>query len=454
MFLAHHVLDTDYTDMNVPFGSSFRKEYFTLLEPDVVPVNNGSYGTTPTCVIEKQKKICEEQERYPDRNQYFDVYGAYKEEVKSLGDYLGLDYHNLALVANATTGVNTVLRSIPWNFSQDKVLFHSTSYGACSNTIKFLGTYYGLQYDVIELSYPLEDTDLLAKFEEKLSTNEYKLCMFDMITSMPGVKLPYEELTKLCKKYNTWSLLDGAHAAGQLDLTFLDRLQPDFMTTNLHKWLSAPKSCAMLYVNPKHHGMIQSLPVSWNFGAAACAPIENPATPEDKKHNEDVLLNKFYFIGTASYAQYFSVSDAIEFRSKVCGGEDNIRNYQIGLQDKAIDLILKKFGPKSLLLENSTNTLRSPGLFNVSIPLDSKFQPVLDKMALDFNYFRSVKQACDKKMIFENKAYAPYQYHNGKLWVRFSVQIFNELNDYEIAADSVQKVVDEVFATELEKIQL
>lgn len=334
------------------FGHKFKEQHYTLLDPNVILLNHGSFGTTPTCVIDKQNEVARRHEWYPDYFETFEVEELYREQIQALSDYIEVDSRNLALVTNATTGVNTVIRSIPWNFSEDKILFHSTAYEACKNTIKFMSDYYGLQYDVIELSYPLEDSEVLSKFEEKLSTNEYRLCMFDMISSMPGVKLPYEDLIKICQNYNTMSLLDGAHAAGQVSLKFLDDLQPDFMTTNLHKWLSVPKACALLYVNKKHHGIIQTLPISWNYSSESCKPIAQPKTDEDRKHNDSVMHNKFWFIGTCSYSQYFCISEAIKFRNQVCGGEECIRSYQKKLQKEAISAVIKEFGPGSVLLQN------------------------------------------------------------------------------------------------------
>ena len=113
---------------------SFKSNYFTSLDPDVTLVNHGSFGTTPTCVLEKQIEISKAHERYPDAFYALEAEALYKKQISALSKYLGIDSRNLALVTNATTGVNTVLRSIPWDFGHDKVLLHSTSYKACANT--------------------------------------------------------------------------------------------------------------------------------------------------------------------------------------------------------------------------------------------------------------------------------------------------------------------------------
>lgn len=430
------------------FGHEFRRKHFTLLDPSVILLNHGSFGTTPTCIIEKQNEVSLRHEWYPDYFETFEVEELYRKQIQSLSDYINVDARNMALVTNATTGVNTVIRSIPWNFSEDKVLFHSTAYEACKNTIKFMAEYFGLQYDVVELNYPLDDDEVLSKFEEKLSNKKYRLCMFDMISSMPAVMLPYKDLIKMCQKYDTMSLLDGAHAAGQVSLQFLDELQPDFMTTNLHKWLSVPKACALLYVNKKHHGMIQTLPISWNYSSDSCQPRAQPKTVEDRTHNDNLLHNKFWFIGTCNYSQYLCISEAIRFRKEVCGGEDCIRSYQEKLQKKAISAVIKEFGPGSVLLQNEGNSLVSPGLFNISLRLGDKYKQLEEKLINDFNYFKKMRVLC-ARLTMERKAYIPFFYHNEKLWVRFSVQIFNEIEDYVIGARIFKDTLIEVYDREL-----
>ncbi|SCU79446.1 LAFA_0B03158g1_1 [Lachancea sp. 'fantastica'] len=435
--------------MTLPaFGHAFKSRYFSLLDPEVTLVNNGSFGTTPTCVIEKEMQLCKDAERYPDAYLTDEIEVLYKRQVSLLAEYFKLDWRNLALVSNATVGINTVLRSIRWDFSRDKVLIHSTAYEACANTVRYLSEFFDLQYEVVDLEYPIEDDKLLEAFEEKLSTGEYRLCMFDMISSMPGVKLPYRDIIKICQKYNTLSLLDGAHAAGQLDLQFLDELNPDFMTTNLHKWLSAPKSCALLYVNRKHHASIQTTPISWNFSAEACRAIENPQTAAEFEHNDLLMHNKFWFVGTASYSVYLCIEEALRFRQNICGGEERIREYQWKLQETAVKAVGLILGPGSKLLQNSTNTLTTPGLFNMSLPLDAKYSSVQQELSTDFHKFRRFKARCDA-LARRKKAYAPFFFQGGALWIRFSVQIFNEVEDFVVAAKILKAIINENLNEEL-----
>lgn len=44
----------------------------------------------------------------------------------------------------------------------------------------------------------------------------------------------------VCKKLGIMSLIDGAHDIGQIDLTHLGEIEPDFMISNCYKYVSLP----------------------------------------------------------------------------------------------------------------------------------------------------------------------------------------------------------------------
>lgn len=48
---------------------------------------------------------------------------------------------------------------------------------------------------------------------------------------------------------------------------------------------------------------------------------------------------------------------------------------------------------------------------------------------------------CYYAQLFTHNTFVPYVVHNNKLYMRFSAQIYNELSDYEYAADAVIKVL-------------
>lgn len=414
-----------------PFGKKFREAYFNI-DKDVTPVNHGSYGLVPIPVQEAFLDHMKRDMAYPDRyirqEQRQDIDAA----TAKVAQLVDCSPKNVVFVPNATSGVNTVLRSLPFE-KGDKVLIQNTVYGACGNTVKFLKSRYGVEIIVVDLNYPLSDDQVLSKFEEKLNANDIKLCMFDAVTSQPGVKLPFERLVPLCKKYNTLSLVDAAHAIGLLPFS-LNELQPDFFVSNLHKWLFTPRGCAMLYVSPSHHGEIQTFPISHSY-------VDDHSTLTNEKQ-ESLLVDKFAFTGSTSFASYISAIDAIEFRKTTCGGEQKILDYCHQLALEAATVVSANWD-NATVLDNEEHTLIT-AMVNVKVPLSKYVDGPLEESKV-----LKVKDYVEEKLIQEFKTFAPMCFHNGSLWCRFSCEVYNDISDYDYASNAILKCLDQFFKPSL-----
>jgi selenocysteine lyase/cysteine desulfurase len=147
----------------------------------------------------------------------------------------------LVFVPNATTGINTVLRNLTFE-SGDHILYFSTIYGACEKTVAYITETTPASSLKVSYTYPIEDAWLVDEFRAKVKEVEsaggkVKLAIFDTIVSMPGVRVPFEQLTQLCKELGVLSCIDGAHGVGHIPLD-LSTLDPDFFVSNCHKCVS------------------------------------------------------------------------------------------------------------------------------------------------------------------------------------------------------------------------
>lgn len=417
--------------MTAPFGKQFREEYFLKLDPKVVNVNHGSFGLTPDPLFDSYIKNIEKSNLFPEKSLRYDDRNDYINALKLLAekDLLDCDYRSLAILDNASVAVNTVLRSYPFTRG-DKIVVTSTTYKACLNTVRFLENRCGVELLVIELAYPLNNAQILKKFEDVFRTESPKLCLFDTVSSLPAIKLPFVQITELCRKYNVLSLIDGAHGIGLIELSMRDIL-PDFFISNLHKWLFVERGCAVLYVNEKHQRKIHTFPISHSY------------LHDDDSLDNDVkdmrFVDTFQFVGTTNKANISTIGEAIKFRRDICGGEVAIRKYCNELSRKVGEVLTKEIWPKTTFLDNDDDTAIT-AMINIETPMEQYITKEFDR-----NDLKRCLLYLEEKICLEHNTFVPFFINNNKVYARFSCQIYNEMDDFIYAGKVVLKEIKQFF---------
>ena len=229
-------------------------------DPSRVFLNHGSFGACPDFVIEEQRKWQDLMEKEPV--QFFEelMPDLLLQSRKALGKFLSCSADDLAFVSNATSGVNTILRSLHFE-TGDEILVPNHAYQACRNTIDFVANRWGAKVVEVAVPFPIEGPQTVLDLMISACSERTKLVMIDTVTSPTGLRMPFEELTEFFESKGIEVLLDAAHGIGMIPLN-LEELGASYVTSNCHKWLCAPKGSAFLYVRKDKQSKIQPLTIS------------------------------------------------------------------------------------------------------------------------------------------------------------------------------------------------
>ncbi|KAM7190065.1 putative aminotransferase family protein [Naviculisporaceae sp. PSN 640] len=314
-------------------------------------------------------------EARPDPFILYEYFDLLEQSQSAVAKLLKAPRETVVFVPNASVGVNTVLRNMVWDDDlQDEILHFDTIYGGCGNTVDYIveSSYGRVSSRAIHLSYPCEDLEIVAAFQAAVEASRRdgkrpKICIFDVVTSVPGVRFPFEAITVACRQAGILSLVDGAQGIGMVDLN-LSETDPDFLVSNCHKWLHVPRGCAVLYVPVRNqHLMRSTLPTSHGFVPkprpgefVVGRQVPVPTTSSSQ------FLNNFNFVGTLDNSPYLCVKDSIQWREEVLGGEKRILAYQRELARKGGKLVADALG--TTVMENQAGTLTNCAMVNIPLP--------------------------------------------------------------------------------------
>ncbi len=277
------------------------------LDGSVAHLNHGSFGAVPIPVQEEQDRLRRKVESNPMENFARTLAGELDDARAVAASFLGAELQGFVFVPNVTTGVNTVLASVP-NLSGGEVLVTDQTYGAVKFAAERICGVRRAKLVVVPVPLPTSGPSELLDAVLSGATKQTRLAIVDHIASPTGLVFPISDLVARLHELGTMVLVDGAHAPGMVDL-HLDRLNADFWTGNFHKWCCAPRGSAGLWVREDRRKIISPHITSW--------------------YVNDGYPSSFRWLGTNDYTPFLATPAALKFMQGL--GWNRVRAHNRGL---------------------------------------------------------------------------------------------------------------------------
>ena len=376
-------------------------------------LNHGSFGATPTRVIEEQRRWQDLLEDEPVRFYEDLAMGFMENSRRSLSKMLQCDANDLALVENATSGVNTVLRSLVFN-EGDEILVPDHAYQACRNTIDFVAERWGVKVVTVKIPFPIAGPDVAFDAVMAGVTPRTVLAMIDTVTSPTGLLMPFERMVQELESNGVAVMLDAAHGIGMVPLS-LDELGASYTTSNCHKWLCAPKGSAFLHVRKDRQHLIHPLTISHGM----TFPLGDTTR----------FRHEFDWTGTRDYSAACSIPYTIEaMGNMIDGGWPAIMKHNHDLAIEGRRILCERLGihapcPDDMIACIATLELPSSG--GAGIPLhepDPLHKVLQDTYGIQVPVWS-------------------WESPKGR-YIRISAQLYNHVDEYHYLADALAAELD------------
>src|ERR1051325_706784 len=298
------------------------------------------------------------------------------------------------LITNSTTsGMNAIAQGLRLK-AGDRILTTDQEHGGGMLCWNYFARYYGVIVDKINIPPGENNAELILKRIKDKLTKKTKLISVSHVLSSTGLRMPIAEISSLARKNGALCIVDGAQAAGAIDVN-VKQLGCHAYATSGHKWLMGPKGTGLLYLSKDAQNVIRPMQFEESYNT----------------YNDGN--------GVVNLACILGLGKAIEYLESV--GMDKVEAHNLSLRNRLYDR----------LKDLSNLTIVSPAAGPLASPMLAGIMPD------QFKKGAFVKMLLDKYKLSIRPTHNEFGF-NG---IRFSLHVFNTEKEVDFAADVVRKAL-------------
>ena len=251
------------------FWSWVRQQFSIPL--DEAYFNTGTLGACPRPVLDAVLESMREMEKNiahydyrPEHPEYIAGYRAQEELRKKAGGILNASAGEIALLQNATMGINFIANGLEL-MPGDEVLLTDQEHPGALGPWELRAKRQGFAVKKLVIPVPTPDPQTVVNVFADAISPRTKVIAVPHVTSRYGIVMPVREICELGRARSVFTLVDGAQAVGQMRVD-VKKIGCDAYASSPHKWLLAPPGNGLLYVRQDRQSHIWATLASahWN----------------------------------------------------------------------------------------------------------------------------------------------------------------------------------------------
>ncbi len=369
-----------------------------LLDPTITFLNFGSFGACPKPIFQRYQDFQRELEAEPVKFIVRTGPEYLKTSREALGKYIGCSSNEVVYVTNPTYAINLVARGLDL-MPGDTILSTDLEYGAMDRAWNFYCKERGAHYVRQHIELPIRSKDDFIDSFFRGCTSRTKAIFISHITSSTALILPVEEICEEARRRGLITIVDGAHAPAHVALD-LHGLPVDIYTGACHKWMMAPKGSSFLYVRKELQDRFAPLIISWGY--------------ESDHPSDSRFLDYHQFNGTRDYSAFLCTPACIDF----------MREHQWDVVSSDCRALVHGQAERfaSLLQTEPLAPVNEDWIGQMlSLPIRTD-QP----------------EALQRELFDIHRIEVPLMRHQGRAFIRFSINAFNSVRDLDALFDALQ----------------